>query len=168
MHRAGGNSEDWKMSDITGRIDSSICIHYKPQLLAKAGFTSRSPSCEGKTWTRYSYFNLGGGTDDSTKHNEAFLHSGIGMNLIILDPELCMTTTPYHWLSTAVRSLDHCVEALCSLQDTETSDRNAEEGLNKWKDVGASHSSHTYRGTLPSTHQAPSPDVGYPEMLERI
>ncbi|KIW76825.1 hypothetical protein Z517_09269 [Fonsecaea pedrosoi CBS 271.37] len=104
------------MSDITGRIDYSICIHDKPQLL---------------------YFNLGGGTDDSTKHKVAFLHSGIGVNLIILEPELCMTTPPHHWLSTGVRSLDHCVEALCSLQGTETSDRNAEEGLNKWKDFGA-------------------------------
>ncbi|OAG39979.1 hypothetical protein AYO21_05852 [Fonsecaea monophora] len=75
------------------------------------------------------YFSLGGGTDDSTKHKVAFLHSGMGVNLVILDPELCMTTPPYHWLSTGVRSLDHCVEALCSLQGTETSDRKAEEGL---------------------------------------
>ncbi|KIX91933.1 uncharacterized protein Z520_12369 [Fonsecaea multimorphosa CBS 102226] len=75
------------------------------------------------------YFSLGGGTDDSTKRKIPFLHSGMGVNLIILDPELCMTTPPYHWLSTGVRSLDHCVEAICSLQGTETSDRKAGEGL---------------------------------------
>ncbi|OAP60689.1 Alcohol dehydrogenase 4 [Fonsecaea erecta] len=75
------------------------------------------------------YFSLGGGTDDATKHKVAFLHSGMGVNLVILDAELCITTPPYHWLSTGVRSLDHCVEAICSLESTETSDRKAEEGL---------------------------------------
>ena len=53
----------------------------------------------------------------------------MGSKLIILDPELCMTTPEYHWLSTGVRSLDHCVEALCSLEATSTSDLKAEEGL---------------------------------------
>ncbi|KIW67335.1 hypothetical protein PV04_06598 [Phialophora macrospora] len=75
------------------------------------------------------YFSLSGGTDDVTKHKVPFLHSGMGVNLVILDPELCTTTPPYHWLSTGVRSLDHCVEALCSLYGTDKSDRNAEEGL---------------------------------------
>ena len=53
----------------------------------------------------------------------------MGTDLVILDPELCTTTPPYHWLSTGVRSLDHCIEALCSLQGTEKSDKKAEEGL---------------------------------------
>ena len=53
----------------------------------------------------------------------------MGARLIILDPELCLTTPEYHWLSTGVRSLDHCVEALCSFSATESSDRKAEEGI---------------------------------------
>lgn len=53
----------------------------------------------------------------------------MGSNLIILDPELCLTTPEYHWLSTGVRSLDHCVEALCCLDGTATSDEKAEKGL---------------------------------------
>jgi alcohol dehydrogenase class IV len=53
----------------------------------------------------------------------------MGVNLVVLDPELCTTTPPYHWLSTGVRSLDHCVEALCSLHGTEQSDSKAEAGL---------------------------------------
>lgn len=75
------------------------------------------------------YFSLAGGTDDSTNHKHGFLHSGMGSKLIILDPELCLTTPPYHWLSTGVRSLDHCVEALCCLSATTKSDSKAEEGL---------------------------------------
>ncbi|KAJ9644329.1 hypothetical protein H2204_001681 [Knufia peltigerae] len=75
------------------------------------------------------YFSLGGGTDDSTHHKQGFLHSGMGSKLIILDPELCVTTPPYHWLSTGIRSVDHCVEALCCLTATEKSDKKAEAGL---------------------------------------
>lgn len=53
----------------------------------------------------------------------------MGSKLVILDPELCLLTPPYHWLSTGVRSLDHCVEALCCLSGTADSDSKAEQGL---------------------------------------
>lgn len=53
----------------------------------------------------------------------------MGSKLIILDPELCLTTPEYHWLSTGVRSMDHCLEALCSLEATQKSDSKAETGL---------------------------------------
>ncbi|KAF2476672.1 Dehydroquinate synthase-like protein [Lindgomyces ingoldianus] len=75
------------------------------------------------------YFSLAGGTNDSTHHKQGFLHSGMGSKLIILDPELCITTPEYHWLSTGIRSVDHCVEALCSLDATATSDDKAKKGL---------------------------------------
>ncbi|TKA75540.1 hypothetical protein B0A55_03538 [Friedmanniomyces simplex] len=75
------------------------------------------------------YFSLAGGTEDSTHHKHGFLRSGMGAKLIILDPDLCKTTPEYHWLSTGIRSVDHCVEALCSLNGTPKSDAKAEEGL---------------------------------------
>ena len=75
------------------------------------------------------YFSLAGGTDDSTNHKQGFLHSGMGSRLIILDPELCLTTPAYHWLSTGFRSFDHCIEALCCLEATSSSDQKAEKGL---------------------------------------
>ena len=53
----------------------------------------------------------------------------MGVRLIILDAELCLGTPWFHWLSTGVRSIDHCVEALCSLESTSQSDQDAEEGL---------------------------------------
>lgn len=53
----------------------------------------------------------------------------MGSKLIILDPELCLTTPPYHWLSTGFRSFDHCIEALCCLDATASSDEKAEKGL---------------------------------------
>ena len=57
------------------------------------------------------------------------MHAGMGAKLIILDPELCVLTPEFYWLSTGVRSLDHCVETLCSLEATATSDQDAEKGL---------------------------------------
>jgi alcohol dehydrogenase class IV len=53
----------------------------------------------------------------------------MGSKLIILDPELCLTTPEYHWLSTGIRSVDHCVEAICCLTATPASDDSAEKGL---------------------------------------
>jgi alcohol dehydrogenase class IV len=53
----------------------------------------------------------------------------MGSKLIILDPELCLTTPEYHWLSTGFRSFDHCVEALCCLEANDKSDKKAEKGL---------------------------------------
>ncbi|KAF2702721.1 putative Fe-containing alcohol dehydrogenase [Pleomassaria siparia CBS 279.74] len=75
------------------------------------------------------YFSLAGGTHDTTKQKHGFLHSGMGAKLVIIDPELCLTTPEYHWLSTGIRSVDHCVEALCSLEATPESDEGAETGL---------------------------------------
>jgi alcohol dehydrogenase class IV len=76
------------------------------------------------------YFSLAGGTDDiTTKHKQGFLQNGMGVRLVILDAELCLGTPWFHWLSTGVRSIDHCVEALCSLEATPESDKDAEAGL---------------------------------------
>ena len=76
------------------------------------------------------YFALAGGTDDiTTKHKQAFLQDGMGVRLIILDAELALGTPWFHWLSTGMRSVDHCVEALTSLEATPTSDKDAEAGL---------------------------------------
>lgn len=53
----------------------------------------------------------------------------MGSKLVILDPELSVYTPEYYWLSTGVRSIDHCVEALVSLEATKVSDDYAERGL---------------------------------------
>ncbi|KAF2630622.1 Dehydroquinate synthase-like protein [Macroventuria anomochaeta] len=50
------------------------------------------------------YFALASGINDATQLKIGFVHSGMGLNLVILDPSLCLTTPVYHWLSTGVRS----------------------------------------------------------------
>jgi len=49
--------------------------------------------------------------------------------LVVLDPELSKTTPEWVWLSTGIRSVDHCVETLCSLQSNAKGDAEAEKGL---------------------------------------
>lgn len=72
-----------------------------------------------------------GGTNDDTKQKFSFSGPIKGPQLVILDPQLTTSTPDKWWLSTGVRAVDHCVEAMCSLQSTEESDRDATEGLEK-------------------------------------
>ena len=48
---------------------------------------------------------------------------------MILDAVLTTTTPASIWLSTGIRAVDHCVEALCSLQGKPEADKDAEKGL---------------------------------------
>lgn len=50
-------------------------------------------------------------------------------SLVILDPSLCTTTPAWVWLSTGIRSIDHCVESLCSLHSLPAVDSAAERSL---------------------------------------
>lgn len=77
------------------------------------------------------YTPLVGITDDVTKHKHSFVHLSIGPRLVILSPELSTTTPLRIWLSSGVRAVDHCVEAICSTASTEEGDANATTGLRK-------------------------------------
>lgn len=61
------------------------------------------------------YQAIAGATEPTTHRKKGFEPAAMP-NMVILDPELC-TTTPMHvWLSTGVRSIDHCVETVCALK----------------------------------------------------
>ncbi|KAK4694332.1 hypothetical protein P7C71_g3236, partial [Lecanoromycetidae sp. Uapishka_2] len=77
------------------------------------------------------YTSNAGATNDETHHKHSFQHLSIGPRLIILDPELSRTTPQRIWLSTGIRAVDHCVEAICSLKPTPEGDETAERGLRK-------------------------------------
>ena len=49
----------------------------------------------------------------------------MGADLIILDPALSVTTPAQIWLSTGIRSVDHCVEGLCSLDSNVSAESDA-------------------------------------------
>ena len=77
------------------------------------------------------YTSHGGATDDRTHHKHPFAHPSIRPRLVILDSELSKTTPERIWLSTGIRAVDHCVEAICSIKATARGDQAAENGLRK-------------------------------------
>ncbi|KAF4984487.1 hypothetical protein FZEAL_335 [Fusarium zealandicum] len=77
------------------------------------------------------YQAIAGGTESQGHAKRTFHCEGLDPELAIQDPELCLTTTEWVWLSTGIRSVDHCVETLCSLQSNDTGDEWARRGLLK-------------------------------------
>ena len=61
------------------------------------------------------YNYAGGATNDVTKHKQLFIDPiKSGSRIIVMDPELTLTTPERVWLSTGLRAVDHCVETICS------------------------------------------------------
>ncbi len=75
------------------------------------------------------YQRIAGGTNDKTHGKCLFEPPVKNPALVVLDPELSKTTPEWVWLSTGIRSVDHCVETLCSLRSNAKGDAEAENGL---------------------------------------
>ena len=77
-----------------------------------------------------SEFNtLSGATDEKIGHKQGFEHPLMAPISIILDPALTVHTPQWLWTSTGVRSLDHALETLGSLQSDYFSDGMAASAL---------------------------------------
>ncbi|GKU08451.1 unnamed protein product, partial [Fusarium langsethiae] len=77
------------------------------------------------------YQAIAGGTEAGSHAKRTFFCCGVNPDLIIQDPELCLTTPKWVWLSTGIRSVDHCVETLCSLLSNQYGDERARIALPK-------------------------------------
>lgn len=75
------------------------------------------------------YSFLGGGTHDHTQIKHGFGHPCIGPALVILSPELTLTTPASIWLQSGLRAIDHCIEGFCSLSCTPAAEISALKGL---------------------------------------
>ena len=75
------------------------------------------------------YNHRGGGSNDDNHRKYSFSHPAKGPALVILDPDLTTTTPDRWWISSGVRAVDHCTEALCSLKSTPECDADAGRGL---------------------------------------
>jgi alcohol dehydrogenase class IV len=60
------------------------------------------------------YSIIGGALDTKTQLKERYTGNDICPQVVILDPKLTLHTPDWLWLSTAIRSVDHAVEGLCS------------------------------------------------------
>ena len=60
------------------------------------------------------YSIIGGAMDTKTQLKERYTGNDICPQVVILDPKITLHTPDWLWLSTAIRSVDHAVEGLCS------------------------------------------------------
>lgn len=73
------------------------------------------------------YTYRGGGSNDDNHRKYSF--AAQAPRLVILDPELTTTTPNRWWLSSGVRAIDHCVEAMCSPDSPPECDADSSSGL---------------------------------------
>ncbi|KAL5352710.1 hypothetical protein ACLOAV_002658 [Pseudogymnoascus australis] len=76
------------------------------------------------------YQSIAGATETVSRAKRSF-EPKVNPTLAIQDPELCLLTPQWLWLSSGIRAVDHCVETLCSLQSNAKGDEEARKGLVK-------------------------------------
>lgn len=77
------------------------------------------------------YSAFAGATNDRDGRKYSFSGAMNGPALVILDPQLALSTPSHVWLSTGVKAVDHCIETLCSLKSDPTADQGARQGLQR-------------------------------------
>jgi alcohol dehydrogenase class IV len=75
------------------------------------------------------YSSLAGSTNPQTKHKPVMKHDKTYASLVVLDPQLTTTTPEWVWISTGVRAIDHCVEALCTKEVPEEIQKAGDSSL---------------------------------------
>ena len=75
------------------------------------------------------YNAYGACTNDITQSKQLFGNHVHEPRLIVLDPALTFTTPTRVWISTGVRAVDHCIEALCSINGHEECNVHFTESL---------------------------------------
>jgi maleylacetate reductase len=60
------------------------------------------------------FTHFAGITDEQRKVKDLYIDAKLAAKAVFLDAELTLATPPWLWLSTGMRAVDHCIEALCS------------------------------------------------------
>ncbi|MDA2945620.1 MAG: iron-containing alcohol dehydrogenase [Actinomycetota bacterium] len=68
-------------------------------------------------------------TDEVRDVKDLYIDKKLTAKAIILDPDLTLETPEWLWLSTGMRSVDHCIEAMCSLNSHPYTDALAAHAL---------------------------------------
>lgn len=89
------------------------------------------------------FTHFAGVTDDTRRVKDLYINERLAARSVFLDPELTLATPLWLWLSTGMRSVDHCIEALCSTN------------AHPFTDALAEHALATLARTLRRSHQAP-------------
>ncbi|MFT4563627.1 MAG: maleylacetate reductase [Gammaproteobacteria bacterium] len=76
------------------------------------------------------FTHFAGVTDSERKVKDLYIDKKLAARAVYLDPELTLETPDWLWLSTGMRSVDHCIEALCSINAHPFTDALASQALN--------------------------------------
>lgn len=96
---------------------------------------------------------LGGCTDPRIKVKQGYRHPSLVPVTVVLDPEPTRHTPEWVFLSTGIRAIDHCVEAICSPQ------------ANHYCDADALHAIRLLSSGLPRVKADPSDMVAREDCL---
>lgn len=75
------------------------------------------------------FSNLAGVTDPARGVKDAYTAGEMAARTVILDPEATLETPEWLWRSTAIRSVDHAVETICSSAPQPLADAGASQAL---------------------------------------
>lgn len=75
------------------------------------------------------FTHFAGITDSERQVKDLYIDKKLAARAVFLDPELTLATPEHLWLSTGMRSVDHCIEALCSINAHPFTDALASEAL---------------------------------------
>jgi alcohol dehydrogenase class IV len=75
------------------------------------------------------FTHTAGSLDERTPKKDLYVRRDLTPVSVVLDPAITLHTPEWLWLSTAVRSIDHAVESICSLTAQPITDANCIHGL---------------------------------------
>jgi maleylacetate reductase len=75
------------------------------------------------------FTHFAGITDSDRQVKDLYIDKKLAARAVYLDPELTLETPDWLWLSTGMRSVDHCIEALCSINAHPFTDALASQAL---------------------------------------
>ena len=75
------------------------------------------------------FTHFAGITDSDRQVKDLYIDKKLAARAVFLDPELTLETPEWLWLSTGMRSVDHCIEALCSINAHPFTDALAAQAL---------------------------------------
>lgn len=75
------------------------------------------------------FTHTAGSVDERGSKKDLYVRRDLAPVAVVLDPALSLHTPDWLWLSTAVRSIDHAIESICSLTAQPITDANCAHGL---------------------------------------
>jgi len=114
--------EDFDRYRVRFEYPSTVEI---PQLTGSAlPMVAISTTLSGGEFTHFT-----GVTDSERQVKDLYIDKKMAARAVFLDPALTLETPDWLWLSTGIRSVDHCVEALCSINAHPFTDALASRAL---------------------------------------